>query len=82
MSACACLGPQNGEPACPCRMRSGSYSPDWLRFQHLEGDFVKNGMVWTEDRTCPGRFMWQGVCKYDVKVIRLPAAIGHIKGGV
>lgn len=21
-SACACLGPQNGEPLCPCRMRA------------------------------------------------------------
>lgn len=22
VSACACLGPQNGEPRCPCRMRN------------------------------------------------------------
>lgn len=36
MGVCACLGPQNGDPVCPCRMKSGGYSPDWLRFPELE----------------------------------------------
>lgn len=22
MNACACIGPQNGEPVCPCRMKT------------------------------------------------------------
>lgn len=25
MSMCSCLGPQNGEPLCPCRMRAAEF---------------------------------------------------------
>jgi len=25
MNFCACLGPQNGDPVCPCQMRSGGH---------------------------------------------------------
>lgn len=71
MSACACVGPQNGDPVCPCRMKSGSYRPDWLRFPELERGFEENGKVLIEDRCRPGYFMWQGQCKYDVKVVLL-----------
>lgn len=34
-SSCACMGPQNGEPECPCRMRARkerqSWTPEYLR---------------------------------------------------
>lgn len=33
MTACACMGPQNGEPVCPCRMKSGDIpGAQWVRF--------------------------------------------------
>lgn len=35
--SCACMGPQNGEPLCPCRMREARahdvrypFTPDWM----------------------------------------------------
>jgi hypothetical protein len=36
MTICACIGAINGEPACPCIMKSGQYRPDYIRFKELE----------------------------------------------
>ena len=44
MIVCACMGPQDGEPVCPCRMKSGSYRQEWVRFPALEG-FIKFGGI-------------------------------------
>lgn len=34
MTVCACLGPQNGQPLCPCQMRAGAscsyFAPQFL----------------------------------------------------
>lgn len=33
MSMCACMGPQNGEPLCPCQMRAArDYLPGKIEF--------------------------------------------------
>jgi hypothetical protein len=43
MSTCYCMGPQNGEPLCPCQMRAARQhlnvptAPPWLRTQRSSG---------------------------------------------
>lgn len=39
--SCACMGPQNGEPLCPCQMR-GMIQRDgkWIRPEQVIGDVI------------------------------------------
>lgn len=35
MNACFCIGPQNGEPYCPCQMREGRDCSDFMKGYRL-----------------------------------------------
>lgn len=42
--ACNCIGPQNGEPLCPCAMRGVVKRNDrWIRVEHDLGPVVGHG---------------------------------------
>lgn len=44
MTACACMGPQDGQPVCPCRMKMGDIpGQQWVRFEQLEGGPITTG---------------------------------------
>jgi hypothetical protein len=54
MTACACLGPQNGDPVCPCAMRSGNYHQPWVNFKNNDGPFKIVEQVLYRDKCLPG----------------------------
>jgi len=61
MATCCCLGPQNGQPLCPCQMRAaeGWIAPRTLKIWHMhigaEDDPKATSYVDAPMLTCIGR---------------------------
>ena len=48
---CACLGPQNGQPLCPCRMRAARdyyFAPSWSMPQQAYQWFPQSPACWND----------------------------------
>ena len=44
VTSCNCIGPQNGEPLCPCMMRSRKIfkrGDEWIEPEHIIGDVLE-----------------------------------------
>lgn len=54
MHACNCIGPQNGEPKCPCKMR-GMVQRDgrWIERERDYGPVVSDRRVMSIGCICP-----------------------------